>query len=523
MDQTPKTPYDQVPYESSAFPETHPDSLGTVGRLFGLNVAPVETSRVLELGCARGENIIPLAAALPNSEFIGIDFSATQIEFAKTMVQRSGLKNIKLLHMNILDVGAEFGQFDYIITHGIYSWVPKAVQEKIVSISKTNLAPNGVAYISYNTLPGWHLRGVLRDIMLYHAKQYSEPENYVGQARAFMEFISKSFGESDAPYARLIQHELALIRKFPDWFLFHDYLEEINDPVYFHQFVERAEAVGLQYLGDIPFAGMVMDKYPGEIRSTLQRISSNIVRLEQYKDFLANRTFRRTLLCHNEHRLNRNIGAGALKHFSLASSLRPKELGLDMTNSNGIEFVNAAKDKSIRVKDPVVKAAFLHLSFVWPRWVPFDEIHEVARARAFTRSDAPAFEETATRLNDTFLKAFLSELVELHISCAPFTVEVGEKPMVTGLARLQASRGGPIVNLRHEPIVLDEIVRSMLPFVDGAKREIELLQVTSDLMHQRNKTSTKEEVNNSSGQEIDPKACLSSVLESLSKNAFLVG
>ena len=69
------TPYDAVPYESKSFPQTHPDRLATLGRLFGMNPAPVTHSRVLELGCAGGGNLIPMAFHLPENDFLGIDLS----------------------------------------------------------------------------------------------------------------------------------------------------------------------------------------------------------------------------------------------------------------------------------------------------------------------------------------------------------------------------------------------------------------------------------------------------------------
>jgi SAM-dependent methyltransferase len=190
MSASPRTSYDEVPYDSYPFPQTHPDRLATIATLLGLQPAPVEHCRALELGCAAGGNLIPMALTLPDSTFLGIDLSARQIDDGRQTVAALGLTNIELRQLSILDVDASFGRFDYLICHGVFSWVPAAVQEKILAICAAHLAPHGVAYISYNTYPGWHLRGMIRDMMLYHAQQFREPAVRVRQARNLLDFLA---------------------------------------------------------------------------------------------------------------------------------------------------------------------------------------------------------------------------------------------------------------------------------------------------------------------------------------------
>src|SRR5262245_44043390 len=161
--------YDELPYESNPFAETHPDALATAATLFGLDPPLVEACRVLELGCASGGNLLPMAEALPGSHFVGLDLSRCQIEDGRQIVQALGLPNLELCHLSITDVGPDFGPFDYILCHGVYSWVPPAVQDKILEICSRHLTPQGVAYISYNTYPGWRAKAILRDLLCYHA------------------------------------------------------------------------------------------------------------------------------------------------------------------------------------------------------------------------------------------------------------------------------------------------------------------------------------------------------------------
>ena len=176
--------YDEFPYLSFPFPQSHPDRLATIGWLFGMQPAPIDRCRVLEVGCASGGNLIPMAASLPGSEFVGIDFSPVHIERGVADIEALGLSNIRLLAMDIMDFSEAHGTFDYIIAHGVYSWVPNAVQERLLAICARQLQPAGIAYVSYNTLPGWRMRSVVRDAMTYHTRGIAEPGKRVAQARA---------------------------------------------------------------------------------------------------------------------------------------------------------------------------------------------------------------------------------------------------------------------------------------------------------------------------------------------------
>src|SRR5439155_10600404 len=123
-----------------------------------------------------------------------------------------------------------------LICHGVFSWVPTAVREKILDICAKNLAPHGVAYVSYNTYPGWHMRGMIRDMMRYHAMRFTTPQNRTQQARALLDFLAQSVRQ-DSPYSALLKSELEAVRHQADHYLYHEHLEDVNDPVYFHQFV----------------------------------------------------------------------------------------------------------------------------------------------------------------------------------------------------------------------------------------------------------------------------------------------
>src|SRR2546423_1022358 len=118
------TAYDHVLYPSLAHVQTHPDRLATIAALFGMQTAPVEKCRVLELGCGDGTNLISMAYGLPNSEFVGIDAAGRAIAAGNEMIRDLSLHNVRLEQLDLVKFAAEGNPFEYIIAHGVYSWVP---------------------------------------------------------------------------------------------------------------------------------------------------------------------------------------------------------------------------------------------------------------------------------------------------------------------------------------------------------------------------------------------------------------
>src|ERR1051325_1309888 len=241
--------YDEIPYGDNVFHYTHPACLGAVGVLYGMRPANAERSRVLELGCASGGNLISMAYDLPDSEFVGIELSQRQIDEGRKTISALGLRNINLRAGSILDVNDDFGRFDYIVCHGVYSWSPAEIREAILRVCKRNLAPNGIAYISYNTYPGWRLRGMIREMMLFHASEF-KPQEQVSQGRALLNFLAQASPGHDPAFRDIVRREAERVSKLAESYVLHDYLETENAPVYFHQLAEQASSHGLRYVAE---------------------------------------------------------------------------------------------------------------------------------------------------------------------------------------------------------------------------------------------------------------------------------
>lgn len=486
----PVTTYDEVPYVSLAFPQTHPDRMAVMATLFELKPKAITESRVLELGCASGGNLIPMAYMLPSSEFVGVDLSQRQVEEGQAAIKDLELKNIELRQQNLLDISDDLGTFDYIICHGVFSWVPENVQDKILQICKRNLAPHGVAYISYNTLPGWRLRGMIREMMLYHVAQFDKPADRILQARALVEFLCKTSASIKAghspsiqAYEKLLQDEAEFLRNLREDYLLHEFLEEVNEPLYFYEFVNRAENHGLQYLAEAQLSTMLPANLSKEAQEGLQRVSGQQIKTEQYMDFIRNRTFRQTLVCHKDAQIDRNVNAERIMSLFISSPARTTTEKVDMSLGQIVRFDH--EGAFLETRQPVVKAALLHLSTVWPKSLSFDDLLDISREQVNSTSER---KQDAGILAGELLMAYTVNLLDFRTIGDRFVTSVSEKPLASRVARFQAMRNTHVTSQLHEAQGLDIFSRHALNLLDGQRdlpaisRELQKL-VQDGVMH----------------------------------------
>ena len=463
--------YDTFPYQSHPFRQSHPDRLATIGQLFGMTPPPVENSRVLEIGCASGGNLLPMAESLPNAEFVGVDLSPRQVEQGRDDILRLGLANVRLVAMDILDFPAELGAFDYIIAHGVYSWVPTPVQEQLLGLCRNHLTPSGIAYISYNALPGWRMRSVVRDAMIYHTRGTMDPGVRVAQARAMLDFLEESTRDDASAYGAMLRTEAERLRRVPDYYLFHEHLEPVNQPEYFYRFVERAAEHALAYLGEAEFSRMLGNEFGPKVAETLTRVAPDVLRREQYMDFLRNRSFRETLLVRKEVALNRKVSPLRLMSLSIASKARPVRDPPDL-RTNAVEEFRTPEGHVLATPNRITKAAAVVLARHWPVATTFDELHALSRT-LLAEPDTSTENERGLLASD-LMRCYGAGVVELHSAPSPFVAHVSERPVASRLARLQAGRGTRVVNRRHELLTLGEDLCRLCQLLDGSRTRSDL-------------------------------------------------
>ncbi len=475
------TSYEDVPYESQAHYPTHPDCIATVATLFGMQPAAPDRCRLLELGCATGGNLLPMAELLPESRFLGIDLSPSQIASGRKVADALALANVELKAASIMDVDESYGQFDYITCHGVFSWVGEEVQQKILDICAKHLAPQGVAYISYNTLPGWHARGMVREMISFHAQQFDEPATRVEQARAFLEFLVQSSAASGEAYAAVLQEEAKTLRESEDYYLFHEHLEEVNQPLYFHQFAERLGRHRLQYLGEAWFHSD-LSAFPPEVQNVLRGISSDPLLTEQYLDFLTNRTFRRSLICREDVPLDRTPDSAIVRRMQVTALARPVSEPVDVRGGAEAAF-RTDEGRTITTGNPLFKAALMALFEAWPAALAYDEL----LSQALDRLGSPDSTAGATHdevLRALLLRCFLSHTVALHVQAPKMLLDAGPRPRTTRLARYQAERGSPVVSVRHWTVPLGAADRAVLTCLDGEHDRAAIIARLEHLMRE---------------------------------------
>ncbi|KAE9538426.1 methyltransferase regulatory domain-containing protein [Ursidibacter maritimus] len=308
--------YDDIPYPSQVFHHCQPNRLHALAKLKGLNPPALDNARILEIGCSFGGNLIPHAIRYPNSQIIGIDLSEKQIAIGQQMMAELGLNNVTLIAADISKVNFENIQFDYIICHGVFGWVPEFVQNTILHITQHYLASNGVAFISHNTYPGWHLKDMVKELMQFGTDAQIHPFERIDQAKTLFDdtanLLAKYNPNIHTEFTKIANH----IIQAEKYYVAHEYFEEINQPFYLHQFVKKVNGYGLGYVADssVSNIGIIGSLSGMNNEQIYQRFDRDIVDIEQYFDFINQRPFRCTLLTHQHNLVGYDIDKYNLCH-----------------------------------------------------------------------------------------------------------------------------------------------------------------------------------------------------------------
>ena len=301
-----QTIYSELGYKSMPFPYTTPATLEAYAALVGGSAPNPKTARVLELGATYGGNIISQALFNPDTTFIGIELSQEQVEKGNEVIANAGLTNVSLIQSDIASIGSEIGTFDYIIAHGVYSWVDDGVKDALLRLIDEHLAEDGIAYISYNTYPGWHTMDEVRQLMMFSNRdkaQFNHKEKVLHGKT-----VGSIVGSQILKYDNLKERNskflgaLRSVMQKDEYYVGHDHLEPNNDPVYFYQFNDHLGAHNLAYLCDADLTLSMVRSFDADIADTLDKLALNDhVAQEQYLDFMLDTTFRKSIICKAKH------------------------------------------------------------------------------------------------------------------------------------------------------------------------------------------------------------------------------
>jgi methyltransferase-like protein/SAM-dependent methyltransferase len=424
-----------------------------------------------------------MAFRFPQGRFLGVELAARQVDDGQRLLAELGLDNIRIEQGDIMDLGADLGEYDYIITHGVYSWVPPVVQARILDLCAQHLSPHGIAYLSYNTWPGWRMRGVIRDLLLYHTRGIVEPKQKLEKAIAFLAGFEPVVTRVDTEAARYLGEELKRLRTSHPSYLYHEYLEAYNQPQHVSEFIDTVEGHGLQYMCDADLK-IMFPSVLGELAESWLDQFETLAEQEQYLDYLGNRCFRQSLLCRAGAPLSHDVDIGRLRSQSFFADLSvPAKVNLRKAKTESFTF---GGNKDVQVSHPLAKAALMELTARYPDAIPFPELAEAATARVRAAGNATAVEDHNGLLSELFL-LFTHQAVGMTPLPHRHSRGDTERPRAHALARAQAAQQlGHLATARHSTILIDPFSTQLALYLDGSRTVPELVaQLTEDLGEQR--------------------------------------
>ena len=467
-------PYDLFSYESIAFQDTHPRHLACLGRLFEMPAVGPGNCRVLELGCATGGNLIPMAWYQSQASFVGVDLSANQIRQGQSMIDCLGLTNVTLRQGDILELGTELGGFDYIIAHGVYSWVPTVVRNHLLELSRTLLNPAGLLYLSFNALPGWRMRGMLRDILLFACRDIQDVRQKLEAAYAALTRLKRSLAELQALSARYLLEEINYLHNAHPSYLLFEYLAEENHAFLFSDFLTDIMRHRLRYLCDTQLSFLFPSTFGSAVETALGDIE-NDMELEQWLDFVTARNFRRCVLCRDDAAPADELSLEVFADFAFGCDLTPPPR-LDLRRDKPASF-RQPDGTSVAVKHPLSKALLLEMIERQPDLLPLQQLLPGAEQRLLRAGGKPleqAYDLCLMELFTLFSHRALTAAPEPEI----FTQYTGVRPAATALAGAQVARGhGQVATARHASLDLDGFAARVIHHLTGEHDLEELTQL----------------------------------------------
>jgi len=466
--------YDAFLYPSMPRATTQPDRLAALGRVFGLPTVPASRCRVLELGCSDGGNLLATALANPGAEVVGLDVSGAQLERGRAAAKELGASNLRLEQLDLREAPS-LGTFDYVIAHGLYCWIPSALQPALLHSVSACLRPHGVAYLGLSVLPGAYTLLAMRGLLRRRAQAEKEPRQQVARARAFMEALAEL---APAGTAAMFAAGRDKVRAGGDEWVRHELLAEENNPVWFHELAASAKAHGLSYLADAELpAGLASNLLaPGPLER-YQALARDAVEREQLLDDLVARAFRRALFVPAAAKVDRKLHPDRLVGLSVTATHAVPAGGWGAPDEGGFEVFRAegpgcaeAPPGQLRTRHPLARAALRLVAEAFPSALPVEGLAAAARARAEAAGwplPAPDARDEAI-VREHALLGVTRGLLDPWLE-APACAKADELPRASPLARWRAARGAHVVNAHHTHVPVDPFARALLPLLDGTR------------------------------------------------------
>jgi SAM-dependent methyltransferase len=282
-----------VAYVRQFSKELAPVAIRTAAALNGFAPPPAEDFDYCELGCGTGDTTNTLGAAYPRARFVGVDFNAEHVAFARSLAERGGLANVRFLERDFAELSREaLPDFDYVSAHGVLSWIAPETRGAMLDFAAARLKPGGVLYVTYNALPGWAAVEPLRRLMLDASAGVAgggldRARHGAGVANLLCEAGAEYFASNPAAKQML---GTALQMGLP--YTAHEYFGPHWEPMYFADVAAEMTKRDLAFIGQLPLYLNYRDLTIPPSAMELFRQVSDRASFESLKDFATNEFFR---------------------------------------------------------------------------------------------------------------------------------------------------------------------------------------------------------------------------------------
>lgn len=454
--------YEEMPYATLALRSADPNRLAAIARLYGIDTPSPTGASILEIGCGTGANLIHIAERFPGSRCIGVDMSERHIAEGQKIISATAITNVELRCGDIRAAALGHGEFDYIICHGLYSWVSASVQQQVLDLIASSLSEHGIAFVSYNVLPGWRQRGAVRDVMQSGALYSSvitgdeSPDARLQGALDFLDLVGSVRSKEDDRYGRYLRESRERFKDSHPAYLFHEYLEEFNEPVLFSDFMRQAELHGLQFLSEAKPSLMSTDDLGPKVSEYLSRLGGNIVAQEQCLDMIRNRMFRETILCKGSHILKRDLKASVFKSIHFLTDYREVH-----TKGSEAVFREVGGDRKITTPDDEHAAVLKVVGSAGYAGISFSEILQRADEVLEQAPDERGLMHILVRL-------WRSGFVDVALEATAVALSLEGPARISRLAHYQSQCEDALVTaLQHRSFALSDEERTLLQICTG--------------------------------------------------------
>lgn len=358
---TAPNPYDELPYCAYPIAWTAPERLALASLLHGGPRLPLDRYRVLELGCANGANLLPMAWYRPHGEFTGLDGSARQIALATDCRDKLGLTNLQFIQGDFLSaINQVEGPFDIIMAHGVFSWVTDDARDAMLAMCSALLAPNGLLYLNYNAKPGWTVRGMVRDFLMQHTKHAISLKERAEMCKAVAANVIAPLKAEEHSYSRLMGNEFQMVINQNPAYIAHEYLSPENNAYWRDEFFSVLKGFGFDYVADADF-NCISNRITTNYASLLQEAGLAGGLAGNSADLICYRQMQSPILTHAPL-VKKTCDDAEFARLIMASSLVPVEV----EKGNKPSFKHAS-GQEIETRKESVHKALVKLQPLWPR------------------------------------------------------------------------------------------------------------------------------------------------------------